>query len=173
MNIVSRHPLHPSHHITRHPPCVTKLPKFLPTTQCHVAPLRESNCDIRERRNGEGRQWDESWLLSWCTGRYPRHTVSLCQKTRRIQVKNASYLFNVVLVHRLDRWNQPLVTCRSCTRAHFRFSIPTSTASCCMSSVCWSMSITHHRDRRSHLSYHVDGLDLRWTYSSVDALSIP
>ena len=24
-------------------PCVTKLPKFLPTTQCHVAPLRESN----------------------------------------------------------------------------------------------------------------------------------
>lgn len=21
-------------------PCVTKLPKFLPTTQCHVAPLR-------------------------------------------------------------------------------------------------------------------------------------
>lgn len=26
-------------------PCVTKLPKFLPTTQCHVAPLRESNCD--------------------------------------------------------------------------------------------------------------------------------
>lgn len=25
-------------------PCVTKLPKFRPTTQCHVAPLRESNC---------------------------------------------------------------------------------------------------------------------------------
>ena len=25
-------------------PCVTKLPKFLPTMQCHVAPFFESNC---------------------------------------------------------------------------------------------------------------------------------
>lgn len=34
-------------------PCVTKLPKFLPTTQCHVAPLRESNCDVVSDANGE------------------------------------------------------------------------------------------------------------------------
>lgn len=26
-----------------HIPCVTKLPKFLPTMQCHVGPLRSSN----------------------------------------------------------------------------------------------------------------------------------
>lgn len=25
-------------------PCVTKLPKFLPTMQCQVTPLRSSNC---------------------------------------------------------------------------------------------------------------------------------
>lgn len=25
-------------------PWVTKLPKFLPTIQCHVAPFRSSNC---------------------------------------------------------------------------------------------------------------------------------
>lgn len=34
-------------------PCVTKLPKFLPTTQCHVAPLRESNCDVVSDANDE------------------------------------------------------------------------------------------------------------------------
>jgi hypothetical protein len=27
-------------------PWVTKLPKFLPTMQCHVAPLRLSNCAL-------------------------------------------------------------------------------------------------------------------------------
>ena len=31
-----------------HLPCVTKLPKFRPTMQCHVAPLRESNCRDRQ-----------------------------------------------------------------------------------------------------------------------------
>lgn len=34
------------------------------------------------------------------------------------------------------------------------------------------MSITHRRNRRGLLSYHVDGLDLRWAYSSVDVLFI-
>lgn len=29
-------------------PCVTKLPKFLPTTQCHVAPALESNCSLSQ-----------------------------------------------------------------------------------------------------------------------------
>lgn len=29
---------------SKHSPCVTKLPKFLPTIQCHVAPALESNC---------------------------------------------------------------------------------------------------------------------------------
>lgn len=32
------------HHFKETIPCVTKLPKFLPTMQCHVAPLRSSNC---------------------------------------------------------------------------------------------------------------------------------
>lgn len=30
--------------LTDNVPCVTKLPKFLPTMQCHVAPFLASNC---------------------------------------------------------------------------------------------------------------------------------
>lgn len=43
------------------PPCVTKLPKFLPTMQCHVAPALESNCSL-----------SQLWFFSpWCLIRIP------------------------------------------------------------------------------------------------------
>ena len=83
-----------------HLPCVTKLPKFLPTTQCHVAPLRESNCGIRERRES----WEPTGPADLFLDVLGDILGSLSTSARTENSESAaSYLLNVVFIHRLDR----------------------------------------------------------------------
>lgn len=78
---------------------MTKLPKFLPTTQCHVAPLRESNCDIVSDANGEETMGCADLFLNVLGDVLESVSASLIKRDKRV----AHYLLNVVLVHRLDR----------------------------------------------------------------------
>jgi len=81
---------------TIHIPCVTKLPKFLPTMQCHVAPFRLSNLGGVSGRSCIRRSRGlTSFLMNWAMS-WAEH-ISI--KTTVRPQEYWAYLFNGELFH--------------------------------------------------------------------------
>lgn len=77
-------------------PCVTKLPKFLPTMQCQVTPLRSSNCPAVSLGFPMVISVWRTVFLMWCAMSCNMSSASVHDLDRNLY---QTYLFDVELFH--------------------------------------------------------------------------